>query len=87
MNPEHNNELDDEGPQSVDLEELGDDGASDTLPCPLCGEEIYEGVDRCPLCGEYVVLGVARRPRGMLWRIVLILIGIALAIWIVRKVL
>ena len=87
MNPGYDDEPDDEGPQSVDLEELGDEGAWDTLPCPLCGEEIYENADRCPICGEYVVGGVGRRPRGSLWRIVLILISIALAIYIVRKVL
>ncbi|MEX0937150.1 MAG: zinc ribbon domain-containing protein [Pirellulales bacterium] len=29
--------------------------AADTLPCPECGEEIYEEAERCPYCGTYVI--------------------------------
>ena len=58
--------LDDEGPLSVDLEELGDKAASETLPCPVCGREIYEHADQCPHCGQYIVPRIADRP-GVPW--------------------
>jgi hypothetical protein len=32
-----------------------EDGESLTVPCPSCGEQIYEEAERCPCCGEYVV--------------------------------
>ena len=30
-----------------------DDGY--TIPCPMCGEEIYDDVSMCPKCGEYLL--------------------------------
>jgi len=44
----------DEGPQQADLDELGGHDESETLPCPVCGEEIFEDAERCPYCGQYV---------------------------------
>ncbi len=56
-------DLEDQGPLSVDLEELGDDAETDTLPCGACGEEIYADSVRCNSCGRYVTLGrSAARP-------------------------
>ena len=54
----------DEGPLSVDLEEFADDDGSDTLPCPICGAEIYDKSVRCHSCGQYVTPG---RPAARLW--------------------
>jgi len=43
-----------EGPQSIDLEELGDDADRlDTVTCPFCGEEVYDDADCCPACGHF----------------------------------
>jgi hypothetical protein len=28
----------------------------ETLPCPYCGAEVYEGADVCPKCGSFVTL-------------------------------
>ena len=53
----------DEGPQDIDLERLGGEDESETIPCPACGEEIYEDAQRCPFCGQYVVTRL-HRPAG-----------------------
>lgn len=76
-------DLDDEGPQDIDLEELGDDEADDTDdtdPCPTCGEEIYHDAEKCPRCGQYVT-GTAEQAEGrQLWWLVLVaLLGVVLA--------
>lgn len=58
MNQWDGDEFEDEGPQDVDLEEFGGDrDDSDTVPCPTCGRDIYEGAERCPHCDQYVVGG------------------------------
>jgi len=43
----------------LDDDELNDDYPDDdeTLelaPCPHCGEQVYEEVQRCPACGAYI---------------------------------
>ena len=32
-----------------------DDAESETLPCPACGQPVYEDVDRCPYCGDWIM--------------------------------
>lgn len=34
-------------------DEANDDSA-EIVPCPACGEPIYEEAQQCPHCGEYV---------------------------------
>lgn len=31
-----------------------DDDEDDTMPCPHCGEAIYDGAEQCPECGKYI---------------------------------
>ena len=36
-----------------------DDGADDdeednTVPCPHCQNEVYDGAEQCPHCGQYI---------------------------------
>lgn len=31
------------------------DETTDSIPCPNCGQWIYDEAQRCPHCGEYVV--------------------------------
>jgi len=60
----------DEGPQSVDLEQLGGD-ESETLPCPHCGADVYEHADRCPRCGRSVTPGSGKRAgTAMRWAVI-----------------
>jgi len=70
----------DEGPLETDLEDLGDDGETDTVPCPSCGEDIYQGADRCPVCGRYVVPRLATRPRGK-WHWLIVALLLAALVW------
>ena len=37
-----------------DPEPEAGDGEVDLVPCPACGEQIYEETQQCPHCGEYV---------------------------------
>ena len=70
-------ELDDEGPQSVDLDEFGYESESDTLPCPSCGCEVYEDADRCPACGEYISPRWAQTSNQSTWLLAAAVIAIA----------
>jgi len=29
------------------------------LPCPECGEEIYEDLQQCPYCGQYITFSTS----------------------------
>ena len=39
-----------------------DDDLGAELPCPSCGEPVYEDADVCPHCGDFITPG--RRPAG-----------------------
>ena len=59
-----------------DGDDEGDDGSTDTIPCPVCGTEVYEDAVRCPACGDYITrqTGIwSGRPR---WWILLGVLGI-----------
>jgi predicted RNA-binding Zn-ribbon protein involved in translation (DUF1610 family) len=47
----------DDGPDDADIDD-GDD--SETVPCPECGEEVYEDADRCPECGANIIPSASR---------------------------
>ena len=58
-----------------------DGDSSDTLPCPVCGEPVFEDSPRCPSCGQYITpggTGVAARPA---WILITALVCLALALW------
>ena len=51
-----------------------DDDDPETIPCPECGEDIYEDAPSCPYCGHYVTFSTNRwSNRSMVW------IGIGMA--------
>ena len=39
-----------------------DDGIGEELPCPSCGEPVYEDTDVCRHCGDFITPG--RLPAG-----------------------
>lgn len=41
-------------PQERDVAEFGEDGDSETIPCPSCRRPIWEMADRCSFCGAWV---------------------------------
>lgn len=51
-----------------------------TVPCPECGTEVYEDVDRCPNCGEYIIHSASTRDYVWggrpVWWVVLGVLGI-----------
>ncbi|MBM4022213.1 MAG: hypothetical protein FJ284_08225 [Planctomycetes bacterium] len=57
-----------------------DDDEADTLPCPACGQPIFEDSPRCPTCGEYVTAGDAS-PRRPVWVLATAVVCLALAVW------
>ena len=83
MNAEDDN-LKDEGPQEIDLAELGDEDQSETVPCPACGAEIYDDADRCPSCGQYVTIRQEGASSGRWKWIVVLAVLAALAIWVLH---
>lgn len=79
MNRLDKDELEDEGPLSIDLEELGGEDDSQTLPCPVCGEEIYEDSNRCDRCGQYILMDKAAQTHNQ-WRNLLLALLAAAAV-------
>ena len=59
----------------------GDD-ASDTLPCPNCGQDVYEDAPQCPSCGHYVTHDTRPLSGRPAWWVVLGLIGAAALVWL-----
>jgi uncharacterized paraquat-inducible protein A len=54
-----------------------DDDASETVPCPKCGAEVYEEAEQCPRCGEYITAGSQLWSNRSWWWIILGGLGIA----------
>jgi hypothetical protein len=71
-------ELDDE-----DLEDYPTDET--VIPCPHCGEDVFDDAEQCPACGSWLVRD--RRPLTgrPSWFVLLGFVGVLLAIltWIV----
>jgi hypothetical protein len=62
----------------------GPDDEADTMPCPYCGEDVYEDAPRCPHCGQYISQEDAPPGRKPWWIIVGALLCLAVAVaWIV----
>lgn len=44
-------DYDPDGPLEEDLVDDGDD----SVPCPACGCDVYEDADQCVHCGEWII--------------------------------
>ena len=77
-------EFDDGYPQDDEFpdDEFSDDDAAELLPCPECGEAIYEEAERCPYCGAYVVFSTGAWSGRPLWWVVLGLLGAAAVVYV-----
>ncbi len=57
-----------------------EDDETDTVPCPQCGEEVYEDSVRCPACGHYMVDSGHSLSGRPLWWLVLGFAGVLAAV-------
>ncbi|MBN9523389.1 zinc-ribbon domain-containing protein [bacterium] len=53
-----------------------DDDDAETVPCPHCGAEVYEGAEQCPRCGKY--LSAEDRPSARPSGFVIVMMVLAL---------
>jgi hypothetical protein len=65
----------DESEDPDESDQDSDEDLSRTVPCPSCGEDVYEEAERCPNCGEHITPGAATSGRPK-W----LMIGVALAL-------
>ena len=66
-------------PEEADEEDL------ETLPCPACGEQIYEEASRCPYCGEYAIHGTSVFSGRPVWYVLLALLGVVAVIVVLTR--
>src|SRR5262245_25682780 len=62
------------------LEDLAEQDAIATIPCPYCHEPVHEDSQRCPHCETYISQEDAPPSRKPVWIIVGLLITLAIAV-------
>ena len=62
-------------------DEYDDDDEAELVPCPNCGQPVYEDAPQCPYCGEYIV--AATNPWGgrPWWWMLLGIAGLVGLLW------
>ncbi len=84
MSPHRHESSEDDWPEGEEFEEDGSEADSDEVPCPACGEPVYDDAEKCPHCGEWItpLAGADRRSRTWLWPILVAgLIVLILVAW------
>ena len=77
MNSNYDNEWSDElQDYEYPDEDDWDDDDSETVPCPRCGEQVYEDAPRCPNCDEYITHSRSVWHGRPLWWIALAMLAI-----------
>jgi len=77
-------ELDDrDDPADADMDH---DDSTDTVPCPACGENVYEKALICPRCGQYIPADSSAERKPM-WIIIVagICIVVILLAWVATR--
>jgi predicted nucleic acid-binding Zn ribbon protein len=76
----HDDDDDDSDPDSVDMDEDEGDG---TVPCPFCGEAVYEEADVCRHCGNHISSEDVRG-RTPIWIVVgvIVCLGVVVFLWL-----
>ena len=83
---EHDDEADLDESEEIDDDDLDVGGdETDTLPCPECGEAVYEQAERCPYCGSYITPGGVA-PRNSWWILITAIVCIVIVVlaWVMR---
>ena len=65
---------------SWDEGDWDDDGPSETVSCPSCGEDVYEESEQCPSCGEWITSFHSPWQGKSTWWIVLGALGVVATI-------
>jgi hypothetical protein len=65
-----------------DWDEVEDDDADDVIPCPSCGEDVYDDADWCPSCRQFITRSTSPWSGKPRWWIVAGLLGIGSVIWL-----
>ncbi len=77
----------DEEPWDEDSsEDIVDDDVSETVPCPECGQPVYEDAVQCPSCGNYISPSASHasdRPRW--WILLGFLAALAAFLWYLAR--
>ncbi len=53
-----------------DEEDEDFDDGDDTIPCPHCKKQIYDGAEQCPYCGNYISEEDSPREGKPVWIII-----------------
>ena len=71
-------------PRTLTDDEWEDDSDDDeTIPCPHCKKDIYDGAEQCPYCGNYISEEDSPREAKPLWLVIGAVICLAVAVlWI-----
>ena len=75
--PRTYHEDDEDSDWEVDQVNDGDD----TIPCPHCRKEIYDGAEQCPYCGQYISAEDSPLEARPLWIVIAAVLCLALAIF------
>ncbi len=74
---------DDDQDWQDEFEEFSDEEI-ELLPCPSCGEMIYEESERCPKCGEWITPQAANTGKpSPLWLAAALLALLGMLFWTV----
>jgi RNA polymerase subunit RPABC4/transcription elongation factor Spt4 len=64
--------------EDLDDEDLAEDADEETaIPCPHCGEDVYDDTEQCPTCGTWL-LRHGRAATG--WRNWFVVTGVVVAL-------
>jgi predicted RNA-binding Zn-ribbon protein involved in translation (DUF1610 family) len=69
-----------------DVDEVSEDADDETvIPCPHCGEEVFDDAEQCPACGTWLVRDRRALTGKPSWFVVLGVVGalLAIVVWIV----
>ncbi|HJT76359.1 MAG TPA: hypothetical protein VJ739_04080 [Gemmataceae bacterium] len=62
-----------------------DDEGGGTVPCPYCGEAVYEDAVRCPRCENYISKEDSPPRRQPVWMVLGVLAVLAIVLmWVLR---
>ncbi len=58
-----------------------EDDGEDTVPCPLCGGDVYDDAQACPHCGEWISANTHAWSQRRWWWVLLGALGIVAVLY------